>query len=190
MHEDDKLARNVKNNESAKSSAGLRLMKLIEQMQRREWNPYNIEKYIEAVLFFTILTFIALHFQFDESHKDKGNGYHKEILPSNALCYIKNNELVKLSDGAYPVAMPSQDSTLDIDGKTIFPMLLILVPELKDNQITDFELYPLNIHVEDAHLLCTFCLASLMNMQKIRWFMMKKSVTQLQKTTDVKHFII
>ena len=145
MHEDDKLARNVKNNESAKSSAGLRLMKLIEQMQRREWNPYNIEKYIEAVLFFTILTFIALHFQFDESHKDKGNGYHKEILPSNALCYIKNNELVKLSDGAYPVAMPSQDSTLDIDGKTIFPMLLILVPELKDNQITDFELYPLNI---------------------------------------------
>ena len=145
MYEDDKLARNVKNVESEKNSSGLRLMKLIEQMQQREWNPYKVDRYIEVVLFFIILTFIVIYFQIDTRHNEHGNGYHKEILPSTSLSYIKYGQPVPLADGNYPIAMPSQDSTIKINGQEVFPMLLILVPEIKDGQIADFNLYPLNI---------------------------------------------
>ena len=137
MYEDDKLARNVKNVESEKNSSGLRLMKLIEQMQQREWNPYKVDRYIEVVLFFIILTFIVIYFQIDTRHNEHGNGYHKEILPSTSLSYIKYGQPVPLADGNYPIAMPSQDSTIKINGQEVFPMLLILVPEIKDGQILD-----------------------------------------------------
>ena len=117
-------------------------MKLLEKMEMDNWNPYNIDKYAAAAVFFLILSFMVCYFQIGFKHTEEGTGYHKEILPSSALSYIKDGELIPLDDGAYPVAMPSQDSTLEINGEEYFPLLLILVPSSNGEE---FDLYPLNI---------------------------------------------
>jgi len=117
-------------------------MKLLEKIEFDKWNPYNIDKYTAAAVFFLILSFIVCYFQIGFKHTEEGTGYHKEILPSERLSYIKDGELIPLPDGAYPVAMPSQDSMLIINGEKVFPMLLILIPSANGE---DFDLYPLNI---------------------------------------------
>ena len=133
--------------ENKKESSSVRLMKLLEKMEIQQWNPYNVDKYAAAAVFFLILSFMVCYFQIGFSHVEEDNGYHQEILPSNALSYIKDNQLVHLPDGAYPVAMPSQDSTLRINGKKVFPLFLVLVPkaDTSSTDINDFELYPINI---------------------------------------------
>ena len=138
MCKTEKSSGNVK---SGKESQSIRLMKFLEKMEIERLNPYNINLYAVAAAIFFILSIIVYCFQARFSDDDNGNGYHKETLPSSQLCYINNGDLVPLSDGAYPLAMPSQDSTLEINGEKVFPMLLILVP----NADGDFELYPLNI---------------------------------------------
>ena len=122
-------------------------MKFLEKMEIEQLNPYNINLYAVAAAIFFILSIIVYCFQMGFGNNDKSNGYHKEILPSSQLCYIKDGELIPLPDGAYPVAMPSQDSGFEINDEEVFPMLLILVP----NSTGDFELYPLNI-ADDSFL--------------------------------------
>ncbi len=63
---------------------------------------------------------------------DTPPSWHEEILPSNALSYIKDGELVTLPDGDYPLAMPPAGTFV---GK-IAPMLLVEV---------NGTYYPLNI---------------------------------------------
>ena len=142
MRKTDESSRNLKSeSNNLKDSPSVRLMKLLEKIEMDRWRPYDIDKYTVAVAFFLMLSIIVCYFQIGFTHGEEGNGYHKEILPSSQLCYIKDGELVPLADGAYPVAMPSQDSTLIINGQKVFPMLLVLVPTSND----DFELYPINI---------------------------------------------
>ncbi len=135
------------NQQNLKNSPSVRLMKLLEKMEMDQWNPYDVDKYAAAAVFFLLLSFIVCYFQIGFSHVEERNGYHEEILPSSALCYIRDGVAIPLPDGAYPVAMPSQDSTLEIGDKKVFPMLLILVPKFANdsNEIVDFNLYPLNI---------------------------------------------
>ena len=148
MRKDEQSVRNMKEESTnKKESASIRLMKLLEKMEMDKWNPYNIDKYAAAAVFFLILSFIAsyLHFNLFVNIKG-GNGYHKEIIPSNSLCYIKDDEAIPLKDGAYPIAMPSQDSKLEINGQKFFPMMLVFVPTIDEPKtIDDFELYPINI---------------------------------------------
>lgn len=133
--------------DNKKDSPSIRLMKLLEKMEIQKWNPYDIDKYAAAAVFFLVLSFIVCYFQIGFSHVEEKNGYHKEILSSETLSYIKDGQLVALSDGAYPVAMPSQDSSFEINGEKVFPLLLIFVPKSNADltKIEDFELYPINI---------------------------------------------
>ena len=142
MRKDDESSGNLKSeSEKIKPSPSVRLMKFLEKMEMDQRRPYNIDKYAAAVAFFLILSLIVCYFQIGFTHSEEGNGYHKEILPSSQLSYIKDGKLIPLADGSYPVAMPSQDSIIIINDKKFFPMLLILVPTANN----DFELYPLNI---------------------------------------------
>ena len=135
------------NSDNKKESASIRLMKLLEMMEKQKWNPYNLDKYFAAATFFLVLSLMVCYFQIGFSHIEEGNGYHKEILPSESLSYIKDGQLIPLPNGAYPVAMPSQDSFIEINGEKIFPLLLVFVPksDTKAADIEDFELYPINI---------------------------------------------
>ena len=58
--------------------------------------------------------------------------WHKEIFPSDAISYIKDNKLVTLPDGDYPLAMPPKGTFVG----NVAPMLLVEV---------DGVYYPLNI---------------------------------------------
>ena len=132
--------------ENKKESPSVRLMKLLEKMEMQKWNPYNINNYAAAAVFFLILSFMVCYFKLDFNYIEEGNGYHKEILPSETLSYIKDGKLVQLSDGAYPVAMPSQDYGIEINGNRAFPLFLVLVPKsFGSTDIEDFELYPINV---------------------------------------------
>ena len=111
-------------------------MKFLEKMQMDQLNPYRLDKYTLAIAFFLFLSFSVIGF----GRNDQSSDYHQQILPSDSLCYIKDGNLIALVDGNYPLAMPSHDSTIEIDGRKFFPLLLILVPSGDD-----FELYPLNI---------------------------------------------
>ena len=137
----------MKSEENKKESPAVRLMKLLEKMEKQKWNPYDVDKYSAAAVFFLILSIIVCYFQIGFSHVEEDNGYHKEILPSKSLSYIKDGHLVRLPDGAYPVAMPSQDSSFEVNGEKVFPLLLVFVPrpDTKATDIEDFELYPINI---------------------------------------------
>ena len=141
MHKNGRSTRTVNSDsQQIKNSPSIRLMKLLEKIESDKFKPYDIDKYTIAVTFFLILSLIVCYLQIGFSHKEEGTGYHKEILPSDSICYIKDNQAIPLADGAYPIAMPSQDSTLEIDGEEFFPLLLVLVP-VDDH----FELYPINI---------------------------------------------
>ena len=142
MH-DDKLARPVKSKTNKKS---LLLMQFLEKAEMTQLNPYKVDKYIEVIIFFLILTFIVIYFQTEITYNKKGNNYHHEILPSESLSYIKDGRAITIADGAYPVAMPSQDSWIEINNKKYFPLFLILLPTAND-----FELYPINI-IDDSLL--------------------------------------
>ena len=66
--------------------------------------------------------------------KDKSvnPSFHKEIVPSNAISYFKDDKLIALADGDYLLAMPAGGTF--VKGKP--PMLLVQVEK---------EYYPLNI---------------------------------------------
>ncbi len=62
--------------------------------------------------------------------------WHEEIVPSNALSYIKDGEHIALPDGDYPLAMPPEGTFVN----GVAPMLLVQV---------NGTYYPLNI-VDDS----------------------------------------
>lgn len=96
--------------------------------------PLNWKRYTAVAIIFILLAFIAvLSKDFEKDHS-----FHAEIFPSQAISYIKDNMLVSLADGEYPLAMPAGGTF--VNGKP--PMLLVEV---------DGEFYPLNI-VDDSIL--------------------------------------
>ena len=97
-------------------------------IQNPPQQPFKVELYTAvAVIFFIIAALTVKFFQ-----TDKVASFHEEIFPSQAISYIKNNELVALPDGNYNLAMPAGGTFVN----GVAPMLLIEV---------DGEFYPLNI---------------------------------------------
>lgn len=90
--------------------------------------PFKWKRYTAVAAVFMLLAFFVVWFQ----DKDRDPSFHKEIFPSDAISYIKNNLPVPLADGDYPLAMPPGGTF--VNGKP--PMLLVEV---------DGEFYPLNI---------------------------------------------
>ena len=93
-----------------------------------------ITPYLMAAIFFFVLSICTVIF------KDKNNNpsFHKEIVPSNAISYFKDENLIALADGDYLLAMPPGGTF--VKGKV--PMLLVQVEK---------NYYPLNI--EDDSIL-------------------------------------
>ncbi len=87
-----------------------------------------ITSYLAAATFFFILAIFAVVFP----NKNTDPSFHKEIIPSNAISYIKDEKLVALANGKYLLAMPEGGTFV----KGVAPMLLIKVGR---------DYYPLNI---------------------------------------------
>ena len=90
--------------------------------------PFKWKRYTLVAVIFCILAFAVVFFQ----DNDKEPSFHKEIFPSQAISYIKDDKLFALADGDYPLAMPEGGTFVN----GIAPMLMIEV---------DGEFYPLNI---------------------------------------------
>lgn len=93
-----------------------------------------IPSYLAAAVFFFALAVCTVIF----SNKDIEPSFHKEIIPSDSIGYIKNEKVIPLADGNYLLAMPAGGTF--VKGKA--PMLLVKVGR---------EYYPLNI--EDDSIL-------------------------------------
>jgi len=90
--------------------------------------PFKVELYTAVAVIFLIAA--ALSVKFFQS--DKVASFHEEIFPSDRISYIKDNQLVELSDGDYMLAMPAGETFVN----GVAPMLLVEV---------DGEYFPLNI---------------------------------------------
>ena len=93
-----------------------------------ERQPFKVELYTAVAVMFLIAA--ALSVKFFQS--DKVASFHEEIFPSNAISYIKDNELVELKDGDYMLAMPAGGTFVN----GVAPMLLVEV---------EGKYFPLNI---------------------------------------------
>ena len=96
-----------------------------ENFQRQ---PFKVELYTAVAVIFFIAAAVSVKF----FQSDVEPSFHEEIFPSQAISYIKDNELVKLSDGDYMLAMPAGGTFVN----GVAPMLLVEV---------DGNFYPLNI---------------------------------------------
>ena len=103
------------------------LQKVIDA-EKSEFRKFSRKFYFIAVAVFLTLSFAVVLYPKSETPPS----WHREILPSDALSYIKNGELVALPDGDYPLAMPPEGTFV---GK-VAPMLLVQVAGVY---------YPLNI---------------------------------------------
>ena len=137
--DDDELTRS--NTESVK------LMKLIANSEIEDWNPYQTEVYAAIAVLFFMMSIACVVLGYGIGFEGRENAYHKEIIPSKALSYIDDGQLIALPNGNYPVAMPSGDEWLTINGARKFPLLMVMVPTA-DGQL---KLYPLNIE-DDSFL--------------------------------------
>ena len=90
--------------------------------------PFKWKRYTAVAVIFLILAFIVVIFP----KSDVEPSFHREIFPSNAISYIKDDKLFKLADGDYNLAMPEGGTFVN----GIAPMLLVEVDE---------KYYPLNI---------------------------------------------
>lgn len=124
----------------------LKLMKLIERSELDDWNPYQTKIYAAVAVLFFMLSMVCVALGIGIGFDGRENAYHKEIMPSKALSYIDDGKLIELKDGNYPVAMPSSDETLMIDGEKKFPLLMVMVPTEGG-----LKLYPLNV-ADDSFL--------------------------------------
>ena len=93
-----------------------------------------IPSYLAAAAFFFVLSICTVIF----TDKNSDPSFHKEIAPSNSISYFKDDKLIALADGKYPLAMPAGGTF--VRGKA--PMLLVKVGR---------DYYPLNI--EDDSIL-------------------------------------
>ncbi|MBR4152700.1 MAG: hypothetical protein IKT98_07035 [Selenomonadaceae bacterium] len=103
------------------------LQKIIEE-EKAEFRKFSRKFYFIATVVFMTLAFVAVLLPKSETPPS----WHAEILPSNALSYIKDGGLVALPDGDYPLAMPPKGTFIG----EIAPMLLVQVRGVY---------YPLNI---------------------------------------------
>lgn len=87
-----------------------------------------ITSYLAAAAFFFVLAICVVIFQ----DKNSAASFHKEIIPSNSISYIKDGKLIALADGKYLLAMPAGGTF--VKGKA--PMLLVKVGR---------DYFPLNI---------------------------------------------
>ena len=90
--------------------------------------PFKWKRYTAVAIIFLILAFIAVKLQ----DPDKEPSFHEEIIPSDAISYIKDGAAVPLADGDYNLFMPEGGTF--VNGKP--PMLLVEVGG---------EFFPLNI---------------------------------------------
>ena len=90
--------------------------------------PFKWKRYTAVAIIFFILAFLVAKFQ----PKDNDPSFHEEIIPSQAISYIKDGNAISLANGEYALAMPEGGTF--VNGKP--PMLLVEV---------DGEFYPLNI---------------------------------------------
>ncbi|MBQ3435243.1 MAG: hypothetical protein IJP42_02550 [Selenomonadaceae bacterium] len=107
------------------------LQKLLDA-QKADFQKFSRKFYFIAAAVFMSLAFAVVLYP----KSGTPPSWHDEIVPSNALSYIKGGELVALPDGDYPLAMPP-DGTF-VSG--VAPMLLVQV---------NGTYYPLNI-VDDS----------------------------------------
>ena len=103
------------------------LQKIINE-ETGEFRKFSRKFYFISVAVFMSLAFAVVLYPKSATPPS----WHEEILPSTALSYIKNGELVALVDGDYPLAMPPEGTFV---GK-VAPMLLVQVRGVY---------YPLNI---------------------------------------------
>ena len=106
----------------------LRELQKIVDAEKAEFRKFSRKFYFIAVAVFLSLSFAVVLYPKAQTPPS----WHEEIFPSNALSYIKDDELVALPDGDYPLAMPPQGTFI---GK-VAPMLLVQVNGVY---------YPLNI---------------------------------------------
>lgn len=97
-----------------------------------EFRKFSRKFYFIAAAVFMTLAFAVVLLP----KSDKAPSWHSEILPSDALSYIRDGKLVALPDGDYPLAMPPAGTFVG----HFAPMLMIEV---------DGNYYPLNI-VDDS----------------------------------------
>ena len=107
------------------------LQKLLDE-ETAQFRKFSRKFYFIAAIVFMLLAFAVVLFP----KSGTPPSWHEEIFPSNALSYIKDGKLVPLSDGDYPLDMPSGGTFV---GK-VAPMLMVEV---------DGTYYPLNI-VDDS----------------------------------------
>ena len=103
------------------------LQKLLDE-EKAQFQKFSRKFYFVAVAVFMALAFVVVLYP----KGDTPPSWHEEIRPSQALCYIRDDELIILPDGDYPLAMPPEGTFVD----GVAPMLLVQV---------DGTYYPLNI---------------------------------------------
>ena len=103
-------------------------LKKILEAEKSEFQKFSRKFYFIAVAVFMSLAFAVVLYPKSQLPPS----WHEEIFPSNALSYIKDDKLLALPDGDYPLAMPPKGTFV---GK-IAPMLLVQVNGVY---------YPLNI---------------------------------------------
>lgn len=103
------------------------LQKIIDE-ETVEFRRFSRKFYFIATAVFMSLAFAIVLYPKSATSPS----WHEEILPSDALSYIKDDKLIALPDGDYPLAMPPAGTFIG----EIAPMLLIQVRGVY---------YPLNI---------------------------------------------
>lgn len=100
--------------------------------EKAAFRKFSRRFYFVAAAVFLILAFAVVLYP----KSGTPPSWHEEIFPSDALSYIRDDKLVALADGDYPLAMPPAGTFI---GK-VAPLLLVEV---------DGNYYPLNI-VDDS----------------------------------------
>lgn len=106
----------------------LRALQKIINEEKSAFKKFSRKFYFIAAAIFMTSAFATVLFPKSTTPPS----WHEEILPSNALSYIKDGKLVALPDGDYPLAMPPAGTFVG----DVAPMLLVKV---------DGMYYPLNI---------------------------------------------
>ena len=106
----------------------LRELQNLIDAEKSEFRKFARKFYFVAVALFVTLAFAVVLYP----KSDTPPSWHEEIFPSDALSYIRDDKLVALPDGDYPLAMPPYGTLVG----EVAPMLLVEV---------DGTYYPLNI---------------------------------------------
>lgn len=100
----------------------------------------RFDLYSVAISFFLTIACALCYFQIGLGG-DETAEFHREIIPSTGISYIRDEKPILLPDGNYPLAVPSKDSFLKIEDREVFPLFLIMIRD-EDSKL---RLYPLNV---------------------------------------------